>query len=77
MFGSPRVHEEFWPEVTHLGSNFARVLGRVETRDIVDGRLAGEEILPEEIFADPVRSDHAEPSDHYTSSVHRHLLKLR
>lgn len=72
---TPRVHELLGPEVLHLGSDLARVGGRIEGGDIVNCGVPGGKVLPEEILPNAVGGDDAESGNYDATTTHENLLK--
>jgi hypothetical protein len=64
-----------WPEVLDFCGDLACVGRSIKGVDVVDGGLAGNQVLPEGVFAYSVWCHDAEPSDNNPSFVHRHLPK--
>jgi hypothetical protein len=69
MLGPPRMHEVRRVEVADLAGDVAGVGRGVESGDVVDGRLARDQVLPERLFADPIGGDDAQPCNNYAPGV--------
>jgi hypothetical protein len=71
MLNPSGIHELRWVKVADLSGHLAGVGRRVEGCDPVNGGLAGDEVLPKGVLADPVGGHHAQAGHHYPAPLHR------